>query len=134
MPILRQYPTFPVLGLRFIIYDNLIDPYISESPCNIQNATIQDFLQAVLQNGGGDFYLYLGVNAEPMGFGSFSLRMPPFNRPGYPYRTQSADLENFWSLLALAAQHLMRIPAASRDFRAAAHFYLEHTSPTEGER
>jgi hypothetical protein len=127
VPILALCPTYPVLSLKFVIYDDLTNPYTVEGPRGIHDATIQYFLQALLQDGSGDFYLYVGPDAEPLGSGGFSLRMPPFHGPGYPYRTQPADLENFWRLLASAAKYLESIPVASRDFQAAVRFYLEHT-------
>jgi hypothetical protein len=128
VPVFIRCPTFPVLSLRFSIYDNPTDPLTVEGPRNIVKAEVQNFLQAVLSNGGGNFYLYAGVNAEPIGGGTFSLRMPPFYGPGYPYKTQPGDLRYFWLMLNLAAKHLESIPVAARDFETAENFYREHTS------
>jgi len=128
VPVLAECPPFPVLGLRFFIYDDLTNPYKVEGPRGIHHADIQDFLQAVLTDGGGDAHFYMGLNAGWLGSGEFSLRMPPFSGSGYPYRTQPADLEQFWQVLVWTSEYLNSIPMASRDFKAAVQFYLEHTT------
>lgn len=128
VPTLAQCPTFPVLSLKFVIYDDLTNPFQAEGPRGIHHATIQDFLQAVLKDGKGDVYFHVGPNAEPLGSGEFSLRMPPFSGSGYSYRTQPADLEKFWQLLVSASEYLNGIPLASRDFQTAVRFYLEHST------
>lgn len=114
MPVLALCPTHPILGLKFVIYDDLTNPYSVEGPRGIQDAIVQDFLQAVLHDGGGDVYLYAGPDADPPGSGRFALRMPPFSGPGYPYRTRPADLQHFWLLLSRAAQHLASSAPATR--------------------
>ncbi|HEY1351416.1 MAG TPA: hypothetical protein VGF67_17480 [Ktedonobacteraceae bacterium] len=128
VPVLARCPTYPVLVLKFVLYDDPTNPYSVQGPRGIHDATVQEFLQAVLHNGGGDLYLYAGPDAHPCGSGTFALRMPPFSGPGYPYRTQPADLERFWLLLVRAAHDLEQLPQAVRDFPQAARFYLAHTS------
>jgi hypothetical protein len=128
IPVLAKCPTCPVLGLRFCIYDVPTNPFVAEASRDIKTANVQEFVSAVLKDGGGEFNLYEGVNAEQVASGTFLLRMPPFEGVGFPYKTTASDLKVFWKLLNEAAKHLREIPVASRDFQAAVNYYFEHTS------
>ena len=126
--VLANCPTCSVLGLRFAIYDNLTSPIVVEAPRDIRTADVQDFLSAILENGTGEFHLYTGYRAEPVASGIFSLRMPPFRRPEFPYKTTNNDLTGFWQLLIEANKHLKEIPVNRQDFEAAIRFYEKNTS------
>lgn len=128
MPVLAKCPTCPVLGLRFFIYDVPTNPLGVEAVRDIKAADDQEFVSAVLKDGGGEFHLYEGVNAEQVASGAFLLRMPPFKGVGFPYKTTSSDLKGFWKLLNETAKYLQGIPVASRDFKAAMNYYFENTS------
>ena len=127
VPVLALCPTLPILGPRFVIFDNPSDPFTVEDPRDFRLADVQEFISGVVDQGEGDFHLYFGADAEPIASGTFSLCMNP-QRVRWPYKSGNADREAFWQLLDSAAKYLKRIPVNRQDFDAAVKRYFEKTA------
>jgi len=128
VPVLALCPTLPILGPRFVIFDNPNDPFTVEDPRDFRLADVQKFISAVIDQGEGDFHLYFGADAELVASGTFSLCTNPQRVRGLPYKSSSADREDFWQLLQAASKYLKEIPVTRQNFDAAVKYYFEQTS------
>jgi hypothetical protein len=125
--VLALCPTFPVLGLRFIIDPANSDGITIEGPRDIRLADVQTFLNLMLDARQGDIHIYWGADAEFGVIGRFVLCM---NLPQatLPYKPTNTDVEILWGLLQRASTHLNTIPGERQDFTVAVQYYLDNTS------
>jgi hypothetical protein len=125
----RSYPTFPMFVLALFVYDSLEDPMRFEGYRDITTADVQDFLVALDRTGGrGQVRLY-GESAELLATGPFALRLPPFGRVTFPYRTTGRDLHGLWQACKAAAAWLHQIPESRRNFAAAVNEHVSKEPP-----
>ncbi len=124
-----SYPTYPVLVLSLFVYDTYDDPLRFEGFRDITTADVQDFAAGLDRTGGeGKVRLY-DESAGLLAVGRFGLRMPPFSRTKFPYRSTAKDLNGFWQVLRDCAAWYHRVPAAGLDFNTAVDTHLATVPP-----
>jgi hypothetical protein len=125
----RSYPTFPVLVLALFVYDSPNDPLRFEGYRDLTTVDVQDFAVGLDRTDGiGQVRLY-DESAELLATGQFGLRMPPFDRTTFPYKSTAQDLNRLWEICRLGAAWYHSLPPAGRDFNAAVDAYVAAEPP-----